>query len=332
MLATLAAARRWFGEWYAPDPWPELRVSEFAALRTRAQGFASNLTLSEDMGFTTAAATDERLPTIIVAHEAAHQWWGNLLTPAAAPGADVLIESMANHATLRLLEAEHGDEARRRFALQLEQRFNERRLGGWERALATITTVDNSADETAVYDKGALVLWMLERHLGRDAWQRGIRGFFNQHRGADRLATLSDFIAALRNEATDAAAFDQFIRQWLFGTGLPEFEIRDPRVSRNGTGWRLDAVIANVGGTDARLTVAAQGPVTSMAKTQDVMLPAGSERLIRFDLPFRPVQVVVDPKAHMLMLNRGNAMRGVSETSGPAPVLDAPGRLQLSRR
>ena len=325
ILATLVAARRWFSEWYAPDPWPELRVSEFAALITRAQGFPSNLTLSEDMGFTTATAPDERLPTIIVAHEAAHQWWGNLLTPAAAPGADVLIESMANHATLRLLEAEHGDEARRRFALQLEQRFHERRLDGPEHALATITAVTSSADETAVYDKGALVLWMLERHLGRDAWQRGVRGFFKQHRGADRLATLSVFTAALRNEATDTAAFDDFIKQWLFGTGLPEFQIRDARVSRHGLGWRLDAVIANIGGADARVTLAARGPATAMAKTQEVLLPAESQRRIRFDVPFRPVQVVVDPNAHLLMLNRGNARWSVSNTSERVPALAAQG-------
>ena len=307
MLATLVAAKRRYGDWYAPYPWPELRVNEYAALITRAQGFASNLALSEDMGFTTAAVAEDRLPTIIVAHEAAHQWWGNLLTPAAAPGADVLIESMANHATLRLLEAEHGDEARRRFALQLEQRFHERRHDGTEQPLATISSIASSAGETAIYDKGALVLWMLERHLGRDAWQRAVHTFFNQHRGAEALPTLPDFLAALRREAADAIAFDQFVAQWMYTTTLPEFQTSDVRIARDGVRWKLDAVIANVGSTDGHITLAASGAAGSVGVTQNVALPAAATRRVRFDLGFQPTRLVVDPDVHVLQVNRENA-------------------------
>jgi len=305
MLATLVAARHWYGIWYAPYPWPELRVNEYAALITRAQGFATNLQLSEDMGFTSAALADERLPTIIVAHEAAHQWWGNMLTPAAAPGADVMIESMANHATLRLIEAEHGDAARRRFALQLESRYHERRRGGSERPLASIADTTSSADASAIYDKGALVLWMLERHLGRDAWQRGVHAFFAQHRNARALPTLADLLATLRAQASDQIAYDHFIAQWMYGTGLPEFQIRDARVLRDGANWILELTIANVGDVDATITLAASASTGRATRTMEIA--ARSSQHLHWTLGFQPTQWVVDPDVHVLQSNRKRA-------------------------
>ena len=64
-------------------PWAELKLSEFPALATSyAQGFPTNITFSEGIGFLTQAASRRRTsPFMVTAHEAAHQWWGNMLNP-----------------------------------------------------------------------------------------------------------------------------------------------------------------------------------------------------------------------------------------------------------
>ncbi len=115
MLHTLSAARRHFGAWFAPYPWEELRLSAFPDHARLAQGFPSNIVFSEGIGFLVRNEGEAPLPVVVTAHEAAHQWFGNRLLPADAPGADFLIEGLAQYATARLLEAEQGNAARQSF-------------------------------------------------------------------------------------------------------------------------------------------------------------------------------------------------------------------------
>ncbi len=91
---------------------------------TRAQSFPGNISFSEQAGFRAARAD---IATIVTAHEVAHQWWGHRLMPGLGPGADVLIEGLANDSTLLFLQEERGPEARMDFARRLEARFLETR-------------------------------------------------------------------------------------------------------------------------------------------------------------------------------------------------------------
>ena len=53
MRECLDAARRYYSEWFYPYPWRELKLSEFPNLATYAQGFPTNITFSEGIGFLT---------------------------------------------------------------------------------------------------------------------------------------------------------------------------------------------------------------------------------------------------------------------------------------
>ena len=53
MVEALDAARKYYSEWFRPYPWKELKLSEFPALATYAQGFPTNITFSEGIGFLT---------------------------------------------------------------------------------------------------------------------------------------------------------------------------------------------------------------------------------------------------------------------------------------
>jgi ABC-2 type transport system permease protein len=113
------------------------------------------------------------LPTVVTVHEAAHQWWAHLLTPGMAPGADVLLEGMAHYSTMLLLEAEYGPQARAEFARGLESRYTDERRADAERPLVRISEARGVTDDTAIQDKGAWVMWMLDAHLGREAMLSG---------------------------------------------------------------------------------------------------------------------------------------------------------------
>ena len=225
MLDALVAARQRYGAWFGPYPWPELRLSEFPDRVTLAQGFASNIAFSEGLGFPARSSPDQRLPFTVTAHEAAHQWWGNLVTVADAPGADVLLEGMANYSTLLLHEAELGPRARIPFATQLERQYRDGRRRGTERPLLEMVDTGEPGTATVVFDKGAWAFWMLHRHLGAERMLAGLREFATTHRADTGIyPTLGDLLATLRTCATDPAAYEALVDQWFARVVLPDWE------------------------------------------------------------------------------------------------------------
>ena len=117
MALALDAAREYYAEWFHPFPWSVLKLSEYPGYLGGAQGFPTNIVISEAQGFLDKSEPGSRGPFSIVAHEAAHNWWGALLTPGEGPGGDgFLSEGMANYATMLLLERVYGDRERMAFS------------------------------------------------------------------------------------------------------------------------------------------------------------------------------------------------------------------------
>ncbi len=108
MSEALDAARRYYSEWFYPYPWRELKLSEFPDLASYAQGFATDITFSEGIGFLTKSDPKANAAFIVTAHEAAHQWWGNILVPGKGPGGNILAEGMAHFSTILLCEQVKG--------------------------------------------------------------------------------------------------------------------------------------------------------------------------------------------------------------------------------
>jgi len=104
----LDAARKWYSAWFGEYPWKVLKVSQFPNLASYAQGFATNISFSEGIGFLTKSDPRSRWASLVVAHESAHQWWGNLLLPGKGPGGNILAEGMAHFSSILLFEQVYG--------------------------------------------------------------------------------------------------------------------------------------------------------------------------------------------------------------------------------
>ena len=68
MLEALDAARRHFSEWFYPFPCASLKLSEFPNLATYAQGFPTDITFSEGVGFLTQSTPEIHAAFEITAH------------------------------------------------------------------------------------------------------------------------------------------------------------------------------------------------------------------------------------------------------------------------
>jgi ABC-2 type transport system permease protein len=246
MGVALDAARKYFSEWFYPFPWRELRLNEFPALATYAQGFPSNITFSESIGFLTRSSREVDMAFMVTAHEAAHQWWGNLLLPGEGPGGNILSEGMAHFSTILLFEQIHGVRGRIEFCKRIEERYGDNRQVDSERQLVL---VDGSrpGDTTVTYDKGGWVFWMLHDFMGPDSSLAGIQKFMRTYHVSDDHPVLQDYVATLRPYAPDSTAYDAFVKQWFHEVVVPEFSFTDvEKVQENGT-WIVTGKVENKG-------------------------------------------------------------------------------------
>ena len=106
------------------------------------------------MGFLTQRDPRSHLGFMVVAHEAAHQWWGNLLGPSRGPGANALSEGMSHYATTLLHEQVYGDRYRIEFTKRMEEGHILGRHVDTERAMAR--------SEGGFYNKSAWAMWVLQ--------------------------------------------------------------------------------------------------------------------------------------------------------------------------
>ena len=316
MLEALAAARTWYGEWFAPYPWKTLRLSEFAGLPTYAQAPPGNITFSENIGFLTQSKPDANAAFWITAHESAHQWWPNLAMVADGPGAVVLSEGMAHFSSILLIEQAKGLEQRMGFCRSVENRYGRTRRRDSERALVKMDGT-LPGDSRAIYDKGGWALWMLHRFLGRDAGLAGLREYLAAFRDSRDNAALEDYLAIMRRHAADTTAFDAFARQWFHEVVVPEYKLDDATVEKHGEGWMVRARVRNTGTGVMPVEVAAVRGVRFPHGKKDaepwrdgratITLGAGESREIAIPCAFEPERLVVDPDVTVLMLERQKA-------------------------
>ena len=321
MAGALDDARRHYSRWFGPYPWPELKLTEFPAMAGYAQGFPTNITFSESMGFLNAENPRGGTAYIVTAHEAAHQWWGNLLMPGDGPGGNVLSEGLAHFATMLLLDTVKGDAARRSFLRYNEKEYLENRSEDSEIALSRLTG-RKEGDTTVTYERGGWVFAMLsENVMGRQNMLAGLREFVRKYGGAtDDYPLLPDLMATLRPHAPDKAVFDAFVEEWVDGTALPSFRVADARrasrkvkaAGRKGKEKTLTTVtfrVTNVGtGGKMPVSVALKDESGVILASARVTVPAGEKGVactLRSEQ--EPAWIEVDPGVRVLQAGRDRA-------------------------
>ncbi|HET9234737.1 MAG TPA: M1 family aminopeptidase, partial [Candidatus Eisenbacteria bacterium] len=325
MSSALDAAREWYSKWFYAYPWKELKLSEFPALAGYAQGFGTNITFSENIGFLTRNDAKTDATFLVTAHEAAHQWWGNILTPPDGPGGDFMSEGMSHFSTLLLFEQVKGPRGRMEFAKGLEDRYQKRRRPNEERAMYDVDG-KRSSDTTVIYDRGGWVFWMLYDLLGPERALPAYRNFFETWRQSRDHPALQDFVAGMRPYAPDSARYETFVKDWFEDKVMPQYTVSKASRAEAGGGYDVTATITNVGTGTMPVEVAAtagdrwQKPEndkadSSYARNPDyrearttILLGAGESGTVSIHCDFEPENLVIDPDVRVLQLKRKQAV------------------------
>jgi aminopeptidase N len=228
----------------------------------------------------------------IVAHETAHQWFGDSVTIRDWP--DVwLSEGFADY--FEALFYEHADGASAFAAKMREGRDRYLKSPVVQRPVVDATTSDLLALlNRNSYDKGAWVLHMLRKTLGDRAFFAGIRTFYRDHRLAN--ATTADLRAAL--ERSSGRPLDWFFRQWLYEPGYPKLHVRWTYDSR------LRDVVITIEQTQPASWPTFRLPLTieiagAQATRQRVELTARTQTF-RVRTSGEPTRITVDPDEEIL--------------------------------
>ncbi|MGE4323617.1 MAG: M1 family metallopeptidase [Sphingobium sp.] len=284
-LDATAAVLPWFNEYFAtPFPLPKLdnvagpgQSQFFSAMENWGAIFTFERSLLVDPRFTTEAQRRRIYET--VAHEVAHQWFGDLVTMAWWD--DLwLNEGFASWMATKVTDV-----------LQPDWEMLLTRVGGRERAMALdalrtthpvvqkIATVEevNQAFDAITYQKGEAVITMLEGFAGEDVWREGIRAYMKAHAYGNTVT--DDLWKAV--ESAGAKGLVSIAHDFTSQPGIPLVRVdsatckggstvlslsqgefsRDEK-DRTPLSWHVPVMAQTLGGAPQRLILEGKGQIT----------------------------------------------------------------------
>jgi ABC-2 type transport system permease protein len=191
--ATQAALEHFTRE-YGPYPHRQIRFVEAPGSSIGARSHPINIRYFEGFSLLNpdADARQADFAFAVAAHEVAHQWWGNQLTPAYAEGAPVMSESLAWFSAIGAVEDAHGPAHLRCLLDVLREGYLS------PRARADVPLL-RASDWFVSYRKGAFAMYALREYVGEEQVNLALRRLMQKHgAGAAPLPTTLDLYAELK--------------------------------------------------------------------------------------------------------------------------------------
>ena len=239
-------------------------------------------------------AIPERIESV-VAHEIAHQWFGDSLTQST--WADLwLSEGFATYFAGLFIEKEDGEAAFHQYMTNAAQKYfaYERQRNAPIHDTDTLDLMKLLNENN--YEKGAWVLHMLRARLGDDAFFRGLRGYYNEHESGN--ATTEDLRKAL--EKSSGKSLREFFDRWVYGSGHPVYQWSSQAVQqRDGT--NLVTLVLNQSQSGAPFLDPIPVTITSEGKTTKfTLVPKGRSATAQVRVGKVPLDIKIDPEDTLL--------------------------------
>ncbi|HEX8492643.1 MAG TPA: M1 family metallopeptidase [Pyrinomonadaceae bacterium] len=231
----------------------------------------------------------------VVAHEIAHQWFGDSVTEAT--WSDLwLSEGFATYFAGLFVERYEGQETFREYMKRQSDDYfayeKKRRAPIFDPDTEDLNKLLNANN----YEKGAWVLHMLRSMLGDEAFFRGVRNYYLAHRNS--TATTEDLRAAL--EKSGGTNLRAFFKRWIYESGHPVYA---PTWTWRRMGRRGGVLTIRLRQTQAGAQFPNPLPIEILlpnSKTRTIVKPTGKATVKRIPLAQRPVNVRFDPDATIL--------------------------------
>ena len=335
---TAAEAIAFFERNFGPYPYGSLALTQRPG--TLSQGWPGLVFLSSFSFLNEGEQADlsmgpvvRTLSTGVIAHETAHQWWGDLVSWSGYRD-QWLVEALAEYSSLMLLETK--DPARFRAVLESYRNdlLSKNKEGKvlMEAGPVTLGTRLSSSRfpsgyEAISYGRGAWLLHML-RNMMRDAEARTAARNSSRDKTAtdpflralrrvrDRYAglplTTEEFVHTLEEDLPRPLwheghkSLDWFYEGWINGTAVPRFELAGVKYAdKAGAGVALTGTIVRTEAPDDLVTLV---PIYAVIAGKTVLLgqvfSEDHETPFRLTAPAGTRKVVLDPNHTLLTRNK----------------------------
>lgn len=229
----------------------------------------------------------------IMAHELAHEWFGNLVTCARAEEM-YLNEGFAEYLSHLFLEAVYG---RARYMREVRDNHRDQvhrchlRDNG-HHALAEVPQTQTYGDHS--YNKAAAVLHTLRSYMGDEAFANGLRQYMADHAMGNATT------AQLQQSLEEATGQDlgPFFTDWILQPGWAAFEVDSFHAVPSGNGFDVNVwVRQKLRGADTHYD---QVPVSLACRDaagelhSSIAFLGGTHAMATVQCPFQPVQVWIN--------------------------------------
>lgn len=286
----------YFSELVAPYPYEKLAMivgaTKFGGMEnSSAIVFSTTLFNPRPQAKISAPFGIPRGIVALIAHEIAHQWFGDSVTEST--WADLwLSEGFATYFAGLFLQKHESEAAFQEYmnnaARSVFDYEKKRRTPIFDRETEDLMDLLNANN----YQKGAWVLHMLRSSLGDQVFFRGIRDYYEAHKNA--TATTEDLRAAL--EKASGKDLKAFFQRWIYDSGHPEYQLS----------WEW------LRGREVRLVLRQQQsgnpfldhvPITittARGKRDLVLKPSGKQHTETIRIDEKPTSIEIDPRNTLL--------------------------------
>jgi aminopeptidase N len=232
----------------------------------------------------------------VVAHEIAHQWFGDSVTEAT--WADLwLSEGFATYFAGLFIERAEGQNEFRAYMKRAAEKYfdyeKERRAPIHDRETENLNDLLNPNN----YEKGAWVLHMLRGMVGDQAFFAGIRDYYAAHRNS--TATTEDLRAAL--EKSSGMNLQDFFARWVYGSGHPRYEAAWRWAPPGDMQHFVELTLRQTQEGDEPFTIPLTVEIVTQEGTQRVTIKPDSKNFVtRIPVTRRPTAVRIDPDDFVL--------------------------------
>ena len=333
--AASAKAIEFYEHYFGPYPYDELNITQMPG--AVSQGWPGLIFLSTYSFLTSQEKTKLQpdpvrkiLSDQVIAHETAHQWWGDLVNWSGYRD-QWMMEALANYSSMMLLESQDPVKFRRVMASYRDDLLAKGPKGMPVMNAGPVTlgfrlasSQFPAAYQPICYGRGTWMLHML-RTMMRDAQSRGPSGsissrkmedepFFRALRKLrkeyeDKALSTADLMHIFESELPPSLwyeghkSLDWFYEGWINGSAVPAFDLRDVKFSdkeKNKTTLVSGTLIQD----QAPDTLVTAVPVYASLGGKNIFLKRifaeGKETQFHISAPAGTRKLVIDPEQTLL--------------------------------